>query len=199
MDWCQATIPIWKQQVILQPKANSKFTIFPSDDPKAQILYHECKFGNYMILSENGVARNLSQPKALEELWMMEFDGSCLASFSRAGVVLIPPSGKHITFSFKLEFKNTNNIAEYEALLLGMAEEKKLGVKLLRVKGDVEFIVKQVRGLFIVKNERLKNYQNRAWDEIEGFDAFSIESIPCEFNSKVNSLAVSASLLIPHP
>ncbi|GLJ06993.1 hypothetical protein SUGI_0054950 [Cryptomeria japonica] len=128
----------------------------------------------------------------------MEFDGSCATSSSGAGVVLILPSGTHIPFSFKLEFKNTNNMAEYEALLLGLAEAKKLRVKLLRVKGDAELIVKQVRGLFNVKNKRLKHYRNRVWDEIKDFDAFSIEAIPREQNSKAYSLAISSSLLIPH-
>lgn len=76
---------------------------------------------------------------------------------------------------------------------------KKLVVKLLQVKGDADLIVKQVRGLFNVKNEMLTHYQNRVWDRIEGFYAFSIEAICREQNSKVVSLAVSASLLIPHP
>ncbi|XP_059068434.1 uncharacterized protein LOC131858954 [Cryptomeria japonica] len=142
MDWSQATIHVGKQRVILQSEPKSKFTIFPSDDLRAQILYHECQFRNYMILSVNEVAGGVSQPKGEEILWLMEFDGSCAASGSGAEVVLIPPSGTHIPFSFKLEFKNTNNTGEYEALLLGLVEAKKLGVKLLQVKGDAELIVK---------------------------------------------------------
>ncbi|XP_059076654.1 uncharacterized protein LOC131875933 [Cryptomeria japonica] len=105
--------------------------------------------------------------KGKESLWLTEFDGSCAASGSGAEVVLIPPSGNPIPFSFKLEFKNTNNTNEYEALLLGLAEAKRLG--------------------------------NRVWDEIKDFDAFSIEAIPRELNSKAYSLAVSTSLLVPHP
>lgn len=50
-----------------------------------------------------------------------------------------------------------------------------------------------------MKNERLKHYRNRIWDEIEYFDAFSIEAIPRSQNSRADSLAVSASLLLPHP
>lgn len=42
MDWSHAIIPIRKQQVIFYPEPKSKFTVFPSDDRKAQILYHEC-------------------------------------------------------------------------------------------------------------------------------------------------------------
>lgn len=142
-----------------------------------------------MILSDNKVEEDSSQIEGKESLWLMKFDGSCVASGSGAGVVSIPPSGIPIPFSFNLEFKNTNNMVGYEALLLSLAKAKRLGVKLLWVKGDVELIVKQVRGLFSVKNERLKYYQNRVWDEIKDFNAFSIEAIPRELNSKEDSLA----------
>ena len=50
-----------------------------------------------------------------------------------------------------------------------------------------------------MKNHKLKNYRNRVWDEIEGLDAFSIRAMPREMNTKADSLAVSASLLLPHP
>ena len=50
-----------------------------------------------------------------------------------------------------------------------------------------------------MKNHKLKNYRNRVWDEIEGLDSFSIELVPREMNKKSNSLAVFASLLLPHP
>ncbi|XP_059072874.1 uncharacterized protein LOC131873707 [Cryptomeria japonica] len=133
------------------------------------------------------------------ELCSMEFDWSCSSSGLGVGVVLIPPHGKVIPYSFKLEFQNTNNTVEYEALLLGLAEEKRLQIKMLEVGGDAELIVKQVRGLFVDKNERLRHYRNHVWDEIEAFDAFSIEAIPREFNSKADSLAVSVALLVPHP
>lgn len=105
----------------------------------------------------------------------MEFDGICAVSGFVARVVLIPSSSKHIPF--KLEFKNTNNTAEYETMLLGLAKLKNSRVKLLQVKGDVELIVRQVRGLFNVNNERSRHYRSRVWDEIEGFDAFSIKAI----------------------
>ena len=46
-----------------------------------------------------------------------------------------------------------------------------------------------------MKNHKLKNYINRVWDKIEGIDAFSIEAIPREMNTKADSLVVSTSLL----
>ena len=73
------------------------------------------------------------------------------------------------------------------------------GVKQLRVRGDVEIIVKKVRKQFSIKNDKLKHYRNLVWDEIESFEAFSIEFVPLSQNTKSNSLVVLASLLLPHP
>lgn len=50
MAWSQAIIPIGKEKVTLLPEAKSKYTVFPSDDPKSQILYQENYFSNYMIM-----------------------------------------------------------------------------------------------------------------------------------------------------
>ena len=45
-----------------------------------------------------------------------------------------------------LEFKATNNMAEYEVLMFGLTQALSLGVRQLLVKGDSQLIIKQVRG-----------------------------------------------------
>jgi hypothetical protein len=50
-------------------------------------------------------------------LWRLYFDGASSREGAGACVVLISPKNEVITMSYKLEFKTTNNIAEYEALL----------------------------------------------------------------------------------
>jgi ribonuclease HI len=45
-----------------------------------------------------------------------------------------------------LDFKATNNMAEYEALLFGLSIALSLGVQQLVVKGDSQLIIKQVKG-----------------------------------------------------
>ncbi|KAH9298892.1 hypothetical protein KI387_030574, partial [Taxus chinensis] len=72
-------------------------------------------------------------------------------------------------------FDNTNNTAEYEALLLGLEMERKKGIQNLKVQGDVELIVNQVKGVYQLKNYCLKHYRNKVWDSVECFDAFSIK------------------------
>ncbi|KAH9324492.1 hypothetical protein KI387_004670, partial [Taxus chinensis] len=96
-------------------------------------------------------------------------------------------------------FFNTNNTAEYESLLLSMQAAKERGIKNLKVQGDAELVVNQVKRIYQVKNERLRHYRNAVWDIIEEFDAFSIGAIPRAQNDMADSLAVSASLMLPHP
>lgn len=52
------------------------------------------------------------------------------------GVFFIAPSGKTFKYSFLLSFECTNNIAKYEALMLGLNLAIKHGIKLLSAFGD---------------------------------------------------------------
>ena len=107
MDWSQAIIPIGKEKVTLLPKAKSKDIVFPSDDPKSQILYQEIDFSNYLIMSKNEEVG--MQSDVVDFPWILEFDGSCCSSGSGVGVVLISPIGQTFPSSYKLVFENTNN------------------------------------------------------------------------------------------
>lgn len=75
-----------------------------------------------------------------------------------AGVVLHDPDGVSISLSFKPEFPCSNNVVEYEGLLLGLIAALKLGVKKLRVQGDSKLIIEQVNGEFALKEAVLVEY-----------------------------------------
>ena len=48
----------------------------------------------------------------------MYFDGSSCKERTKAGIVLISLGGEIGSLMYKLEFQTTNNIAEYEELIL---------------------------------------------------------------------------------
>ncbi len=50
----------------------------------------------------------------------------------------------------------TNNVAEYRALLAGLARAREVGVDELEVVSDSELLVKQMRGEYKVKNAALR-------------------------------------------
>jgi hypothetical protein len=79
-----------------------------------------------------------TEPRALvftEPHWTFFFDRSARQQGGGAGVVLIDPSGDQVKY-IALEFKATNNMAEYEALILGLSAALSLGIHQLLVKGD---------------------------------------------------------------
>ena len=52
------------------------------------------------------------------------------------GVLLITPKGSHIPLAIKLNFKATDNMAEYKACITEMEALQELGVKEVEVFGD---------------------------------------------------------------
>jgi len=56
----------------------------------------------------------------------------------------------------------TNNVAEYSALVAGLAKALEAGVDELEVVSDSELMVKQMRGEYKVKNEALRELSLRA-------------------------------------
>jgi ribonuclease HI len=115
-----------------------------------------------------------------EGIWTLEFDGSHSNSRSGSGVVLTAPSGEVFYHSYRLEFQCTNNISEYEALILGLNLEIDKGVTLLEVKVDSNLIVSQVLMRFSTKNEKLKRYRDVAQTLSKSFRIVSIEVVPQE-------------------
>jgi ribonuclease HI len=62
-------------------------------------------------------------------------------------VVFVSPAQETISLSYKLEFEATNNVAEYEALVLGLRAAREMGIQEVAVFGDAELVVQQVRTL----------------------------------------------------
>ena len=91
----------------------------------------------------------------------MYFDGVSTQSSAGAGVMLISPSKENIHLSYKLNFKTTNNVAEYEALLPGFKAAKKMGIMCVKIFGDTYLIIQQVNNTFQTKNIRLKAYRHK--------------------------------------
>jgi ribonuclease HI len=71
----------------------------------------------------------------------MFFDGASSREGTGAGVFFVSPSQETVSLSYKLEFETTNNVAEYEALVLSLRATKKMGIQEVVVFGDAKLIV----------------------------------------------------------
>jgi ribonuclease HI len=139
---------------------------------------------------------NQEMPPPTTSVWKMFFDGASSSMGAGVGVVFVSPCQETISMSYKLEFEVTNNVAEYEALVLGLKAAKEMGIKEMVVFGDAELIIQQVKKVYQVKHPCLRNYRNEVWDLVDNFFlAFNISFIPREENASADFLAVTASFL----
>ena len=74
------------------------------------------------------------------------------------GLVLVSPKKINIEKSLRLGFSATNNKAEYEALLMGMAMVQKMGGKAVEMFLDSRLIVGQVKGELEARDTRMQEY-----------------------------------------
>jgi ribonuclease HI len=86
----------------------------------------------------------------------------------------------------------TNNVAEYSGLLIALERALELGIQDVEVSMDSELVVKQMKGLYKVKNEKLKPLFQKAVSLSSQFASFKIAHIRREFNKAADELANEA-------
>ena len=86
----------------------------------------------------------------------------------------------------------TNNIAEYEAMIWGLENVAALGHSDVTVYADSELLVKQINGVYRVKNEGLKPLFVRVLALLRGFSSFKVVHVRREFNKAADALANEA-------
>jgi ribonuclease HI len=96
--------------------------------------------------------------------------------------------------SYKLNLQCTNNIAESEALMLGLKLLKKVGAKTIMVRGDSKLVIKQIKGEYSAKNPRLRAYRNVILDFLERFTEIDLLVMPRGQNILANRLATSTTI-----
>ena len=90
--------------------------------------------------------------------WEVYVDGASNQKGSGIRLVLISPEKVIIEKSLRLDFSATNNEAEYEVLLTGMAMVQRMGGKSVKLISDSRLVVGKVKGEFEVKGERIQGY-----------------------------------------
>lgn len=83
----------------------------------------------------------------------------------------------------------TNNVAEYYALVRALEEALSLGVKSVEIYMDSELVVKQINGEYRVRNEGLKPLYEIAQAYLGYFESYSVNHISRKQNKLADKLA----------
>ncbi len=126
--------------------------------------------------------------------WQLFTDGASKGNPGPAGAgwVLINDQDSETVKECKYLGQATNNEAEYQALILGLQKALANGVAEIRILMDSELLVRQLNGLYRVKNPRLAVYFRQVQDLLLKFSNYVILHIPREQNREADRMANEA-------
>jgi ribonuclease HI len=127
------------------------------------------------------------------EAWTVFCDGSWGTFGAGAAAVLVAPSKVRTCYAAKLDFSCTNNIAEYEALLLGLRKLRAMGIRRAILKTDSQVIFGHIDKSSKARDPKLEKYLDTVRRLEASFEGFSIKNIPTRENEHADLLAKSAA------
>jgi ribonuclease HI len=105
-----------------------------------------------------------------------------------AAAVVSDESGNPLAERSRYIGKTTNNVAEYEAVLLALELAQELGASEVEVVNDSELVARQIGGEYRVKQEHLKPLYRKVMEALRGFDAWAVRSVRREHNVRADEL-----------
>jgi ribonuclease HI len=127
------------------------------------------------------------------ELWTMYFDGSLMKTGAGAGLLFISPLGVHLRYVIRLHFPASNNVAKYEALVMGLRIAVELGVRHLDVRGDSQLMIDQVMKTSSCRDPKMEAYCEEVRRLENKFHGLELNHIARKYNEAANELAKIAS------
>ncbi|XP_072081078.1 uncharacterized protein [Arachis hypogaea] len=125
--------------------------------------------------------------------WKLYFNGSKHKDGAGVRILIISPEGIPSEFLFELKYPCSNNVAEYEDLILGLEILIDKGALEVQILGDSQLVLKQLSKEFKCNNETLQKYLVTAWELLTSFRKVSLVYIPRIHNEISNELAQIAS------
>ncbi|KAL0381211.1 UNVERIFIED_CONTAM: hypothetical protein Sangu_0185400 [Sesamum angustifolium] len=112
-----------------------------------------------------------------------------------AGVVFISPEKQVLTYSIVLSELCSNNVVEYQALVMGLQMALEMGIIQMEVYGDSKLIINQLLNIYKVKKDDLVAFFQQASHLLKDFEGVTLNHIPRNENRMANALANLATTL----
>ncbi|XP_012477673.1 uncharacterized protein LOC105793293 [Gossypium raimondii] len=131
----------------------------------------------------------------MDHVWKLSFDRASNSISNGIGAVLVSPSGDHYPFASKLDFDCTNNMAEYEACIMGIRAAIERKIKVLKVYGDSVLVIYQLKGEWETRDPKLISYRRMVLELMDEFDDITFCYLPRDENQMADALATLASMI----
>jgi ribonuclease HI len=131
--------------------------------------------------------------------WTIYTDGAWGHLGVGASAIIHAPLGLRTKYVARLELQATNNVAEYEGLILGLNKAKALGQKNFIIKTNSKVIAGQVEKQYTAREPELRKYLEVVRALERRFQGFTLKHIPRVENIDVDELAKAAANNLPLP
>lgn len=108
------------------------------------------------------------------------------------GVVLSTPDGQVVEEVAERIGHATNNVAEYQAVLLGLEHARALGATEVELINDSELVARQLTGAYRVKHPSMKPLHQQALGLLAALEGWSIRTVPRAENARADELVNQA-------
>ncbi|KAF0917367.1 hypothetical protein E2562_017825 [Oryza meyeriana var. granulata] len=123
---------------------------------------------------------------------MAHTDGAWGAARVRAAAIITSPTGKAAAFAARQEFRTTNNIVEYEAILLALWKARAMGVPHIIIRMDSQVAARQIDKSLQACHLELTKYLAAFQKAEANFKGISVRSMPRSEIANANALAKAA-------
>jgi ribonuclease HI len=106
-----------------------------------------------------------------------------------AGAVLTDPAGNVVAQLGRFLGKQTNNVAEYHGLILGLTHARQLGFREVEVRADSQLLIRQLKGEYAVRHAGLKPLHAEALRLLRSFDRYELTHVPREENAMADEMS----------
>jgi ribonuclease HI len=164
-------------------------TFEPRTTIKSQVLAD-------FIVDWTGPTRQQQEPS--EKVWTIDCDGSWCHAGAGAAAIITSPTGVKHRYAARLSFaldsdRCTNNIAEYEAIILGLRKLKALGVTTCIIKIDSKVVAGQIEKYYSAKDPALLQYLTAVRSLEKQFKGFTLQHVDRARNEEADALAKAAA------
>lgn len=124
----------------------------------------------------------------------VETDGASRGNPGEAAgaAVLFDEAGHQIARVGRYLGQTTNNVAEYTGLVAGLELAAKIGATEVEVRADSELMVRQLNGLYRVKNPGLMTLYLQVTKQLKSFQRYHVVHVPRERNRAADKAANEA-------
>ncbi len=107
----------------------------------------------------------------------MHFDSSKMLAGLGAGIVLTSPTRDTVQYVLQILYTDSNNAAEYEALLHGLRMAVSMGIQRLEVRGGSNLAISQINGDFGAKDPKMAAYRNDVLKMLARFEGLKFHHV----------------------